>query len=497
MKKSVWNKLSGSSKIMLLALILFGCDTKVIEWEIDSKDQVIAQYIEAQPEFSEFNKMLESTGLSSLLSVRGPFTLLLPSDSVMKIYYKGKGISSYLDMDPADVKRLVLNHLVPAKIETGDIELGAMRDTNALGDYLVTEFVEGDEILINKQTKISKRNIAAANGVIHLIDKVIEPVTLSVYDLIAANSEYSLFKQGLDKTLLRDTLKMITFPFNNKLARTRFTVLAVPDSILEREPYNISDIDDFIAYFTPYEDSVTYLKNPFYRYMEYHCLGGTYFLNNMTTRVFPILSYDNNISVTVDNEDYKLNLNKLTKTYTAFYVEESNYPAKNGTVHALRDILPVFEPEPTALVWETTDHFDLKQGDYFDKYYARWFDGQNTFENIKWEGDYLLYYFKDHDTGKLLNDDCLSMSGWWWCQVKTPKIMKGKYKVTSNLWSGNINYAVYIDGVNTAIIKSADPAESTSWGEFNWTETAPHTIRVVALSPGMLFWDTIIFTPIK
>ncbi len=497
MKKSVWYKLTGTGKIILLALILFGCDPKVIEWEIESKDQVIAQYIETNAQFSQFWEILESTGLSSLLSVRGPFTLLLPSDSIMDIYYKNKGITSYKDLSPADLKKLVLNHLIPAKIESGDIELGAMRDTNAIGDYLVTEFVEGDEILINKQTKISKRNIAAANGVIHLIDKVIEPVTESVYALIAKNPEYSLFAEGLVKTKLKDTLEMITFPFNNKLARTRFTVLAVPDSILGREPYNISNIDQFISYFTPAADSVTYLRNGFYRYMEYHCLGGTYFLNNMTTRVFPILSYDNNISVTVDNEDYKLNLNKLTKKYTGFLVEESNYPAKNGTVHALRDILPVFEPEPTAVVWETTDHFDLKQGDYFDKYYSRWFDGQNTFENIKWEGDYLLYYFKDHDTGKLLNDDCLSMSGWWWCQVTTPKIMKGKYKVTSNLWGGQINYAVYVDGVNTAIIKSSDPAESTSWGEFDWTETATHTFKVVTLSPGMLFWDTIIFTPIK
>jgi len=391
----------------------------------------------------------------------------------------------------------LLNHLVPARIETGDIELGALRDTNALGDYMVSEFVEGDEILINKETIITKRNITAANGVIHLIDKVIEPVSLSVYDVIAANPEYSLFTQGLEKTKIKDTLQMITFPFLDKKARTRFTVLAVPDSILEREPYNISTIDQFVSYFTNAPDSVTYLKNGFYRYMEYHCLGGTYFLNNLTTRVFPILSYDNNVSVTVDNEDYKLNLDKLTKAYTGFLVEESNYPAKNGTVHALRDILPVFEPAPTALVWETTDHFDLKQGDYFDKYYARWFDGKNTFANIKWEGDYLLYYFKDHDTGKLLNDDCLSMSGWWWCEVTTPKIMKGKYKITSNLWGGNINYAVYVDGFNSAIVKIADPAESTSWGEFDWTETVPHTIRVVSLSPGMLFWDTIIFTPIK
>jgi len=251
-----------------------------------------------------------------------------------------------------------------------------------------------------------------------------------------------------------------------------------------------------VAYFTSAPDSVTYLNNGFYRYMEYHCLGGTHFLNNFETRVYPILSYDNNISVTVD-DDYKLNLNALTKLYTGFVVEESNYPAKNGTVHTVNDLLPVFQPAPTVITLETTDYFDMRQGDYYGKYYMRWFDGQNTFENIKWEGDYLLYYFKDHDTGKLLNHDCLSMNGWWWVQITTPKIMKGKYKMTANLWNGQTNYAVYVDGVNTALIKSSDPAETTSWGEFEWTETTTHTLKVVTQSPGLLFWDTVILTPIK
>jgi hypothetical protein len=226
-------------------------------------------------------------------------------------------------------------------------------------------------------------------------------------------------------------------------------------------------------------------------------MGGTYYLNDLETQVYPILSYDNNISVTVDLEDYKLNLDLETKTYTGFNIPMSNIPAKNGTVHTISDLLPVFQPEPTIITHETTDYFDLQQGDYFGKYYMRWFDGQNTFEYIKWEGNYMLYYFKDHDTGKLINDDCLSMSGWWWVEITTPKIMKGKYDLTSNLWSGNINYTVYVDGVNTAYINSSDPAETTSWGKFDWTETERHTIKVVAKTPGLLFWDILYFTPIK
>jgi len=493
MKNSAWRIVLGSSKLILLVLFLFSCGEDPIEWEKKSTDQVISEYVANNLEFSEFAKVLESTELTSLLSVRGPFTLFLPSDDEMKAFYAEKGVSSYTDFDVAFLRKLVLNHLIPSKIETGDIGLGAIRDTNALGDYLVTEF-EGSDIIVNKSIRISKRDIQAANGVIQLIDKVIDPVTISVYDLVENNPSFSLFTEGLKLTKLKDTLQIVTFPYGKKLARTRFTLLAVADTTFNR--YGITNVNEMVAYFTSAPDSVTYLNNGFYRYMEYHCLGGTHFLNNFETRVYPILSYDNNISVTVD-DDYKLNLNALTKLYTGFVVEESNYPAKNGTVHTVNDLLPVFQPAPTVITLETTDYFDMRQGDYYGKYYMRWFDGQNTFENIKWEGDYLLYYFKDHDTGKLLNHDCLSMNGWWWVQITTPKIIKGKYKMTANLWNGLTNYAVYVDGVNTALIKSSDPAETTSWGEFEWTETTTHTLKVVTQSPGLLFWDTVILTPIK
>ena len=478
-------------QLFLMSFLLSGCKEEPIFWEVESTQQVIAQYVTSNPEFSEFAKILESTDLYSLLSVRGPFTLFLPPDVAMQAYYEKMGVSSQEELDIEFLEDLAKNHLVPLRLETNDFGLGAIPELNALGDYLVTEF-EGPEIVLNKYSMIIKRNIPAANGVIHHIEEVLDPVTLSVYEQVAGDPSFSLFAEALERTGLKDTLNVIDFPYGAKAARTRFTLLAVADTTFNR--YGITTVDELIARYTDAPDSITYLDNGFYRYMEYHCLGGTYYLNDLEDeRLYPILSFDNNIYTEVTN-DYKLNpLND--SVYTGFNIEQSNYPAKNGTVHTVDDLLPVYLPPPTQIVFETTDYFDLQQGDYFGKYYARWFDGQNTFEYIKWEGDYLLYYFKDHDTGKLLNDDCLSMSGWWWVQITTPKIMKGQYTMYSNLWGGQTDYAVYVDGVNTALVNASDPAESTPWGEFNWTKTERHTIKVVTKSPGLLFWDTIILEP--
>jgi len=476
-----------------IILLVFGCREEPQLWQPDSTEQVITEYIDSREEFSEFSQLLHSTGLNSLLSVRGPFTLFLPGNDVMQEYYQEIGVSSQEELSEEEKETLVLNHLVPALIGSGDFGLGAIREENSLGDYIVTEF-QGADVIVNKESLVIDRDIFSANGVIHEIDKVLKPVTITVYDWLASNPSYSIFAQGLERTGLSDTLTTIEFPYGNGMARTRFTVLAVADTTYNR--FGINSVDELIAQYTSAPDSIDYIENPFYRYMEYHCLGETYYLNTFdnAATLYPILSFDNNVLVQVDT-DYKINYVSSTGEYTGFHVDQSNNPAKNGTIHTVDDMLPVTQPEPTTIVIETTDYFDLKQGDYFGKYYARWFDGLNTFEYIKWEGDYLLYYFKDHDTGKLLNDDCLSMSGWWWCEVTTPKIMKGKYTLYSNLWSGNISYAVIVDGEPSGLIDISDPAESTPWGTFDWKKTERHTIRVVAKSPGLLFWDTLIFEP--
>jgi len=494
MKKSALRIFHISLVVMTATGVMHGCTEEPELWNPRSTEQVITQYVASNDNYSEFSELLEATGLNSLLSVRGPFTLFLPNNEAMRAYYASKNVQSLQGLS-ADFKYdLVMNHLIPMQIESGDIGLGAIREVNGIGDYLVTEF-EGADIILNKTSKIVRRDIRTANGVVHVINRVVEPVTKSVFEVLEEMPAFSMFTEGLRRTGLKDTLNMIEFPFGQRMARTRFTILAVADTTFNR--FGINNIDQLINNFTHAPDSITSLNNGFYRYMEYHCMAETHYLNTLENRLYPILSYDNNISVTVDTEDYKLNVNPITRKYTGFYIEHSNYPAKNGAVHTVNDLFPVFEPRPTTIVWETTDHFDMKQGDYFGKHYMRWHDGQNTFKNIKWEGDYLLYYFKDHNTGKLMNHDCLSMSGWWWVEVTTPKIMKGKYRLTSNLWSNQIDYAVYVDGVNTAFIRRSDPAEVTSWGEFEWTETTEHTIKVVAKTPGLLFWDTLIFTPIN
>ena len=495
-----------NGNLLLLLLISFSsllftqCTQDPQYWKVASTDQVAGDYIATHPEYSEFAKLVQLTGMDALLRIRGPYTLFLPTNDAMLAYYREKNVSSLEGLSQETLTSLIRNHLITNEINTSEFGLGALRDTNAIGDYLVTEF-DGSDIIIEKHSKLVKRNIRTANGYIHIIDKVIEPVTADIFTVIASDPSYKIFTEGLRLSGLKDTLQLIRFPFGKKVARTRFTVLAVPDTIYQR--YGINNVNDLVKWTGANPDSVTYLNNPFYRYMEYHCLNGTHYLNTLKSTLYPILSSDNNVSMTIDS-DYKINLVRKTQKYTAFIIPSSNVPAKNGAVHAINDILPVTQPEPVSIIFETTDFFDFKQGEYYKKHYEKFSDGENGFANIRWAGDYMQYHFKKAGTGgTLINDDCLQIIGWFSLSVTFPKVMKGKWEVRvyQPNWGDVTSCKVYIDGKLTGTdylgARTGGPGGLQKVADVDFKTTAAHTVTLVNYAYGMIFWDYIQFDPVK
>lgn len=485
--------------MVFTSLIFSSCKQEPQVWKLKSQEQVAGDYIASNPDqFSEFEKLIEVTGTRSLLNIRGPYTVFVPNNDAMVDYYKQKNVNSFMDFDEKFRVSLVRNHIITNEITTGDIGLGALRDTNAIGDYLVTEF-HGADIIVDKYSKIIKRDIRTANGYIHVIDKVLDPVTKDIYSVIDSDGSYKIFAEGLRLTGIKDTLQIIRFPYGKKAARTRFTVLAVPDSVYNSQ--NIFNVGDLIKWCGANPDSLTFLNNPFYRYMEYHCMNGTFYTSDFKTGIYSILSRDNNISVRIDN-DYKLNLDLKTQKYTGLIIPASNTPAKNGALHAINRLLPVTDPEPAVIIFETTDFFDLKQGDYYGKYFKKWSDSENTFAKIRWVGDFMQYYYYPTAT-ILMNNDCLQIMGWWTFSITFPKVMKGKYDVSifQPNWQDVTTCNVYIDGKLTGLNyfgpRTGGPGGLQKIASVDFKTTIEHTITLTNIAYGMVFWDYVRFDPIK
>ena len=289
-------------KLWLLLGVLLLTMTNCLEqepkvWAPDDISLQIAEYIELNSDrFSEFNEMIIRTDFVHLLKARGPYTLFLPTNEAMQNFYTKKGISSIDGLTLDEMERLVRTHLFAFLIPTGAIGLGSLPDTNALGDFISSEF-QGSDILISKHSKIIKRDIINANGYIHVIDRVIEPITKTIYKVISEDSDYSIFVAGLERTGLSTVLETISGPYGNTTVRIWFTLLAVSDAIYNAS--SINSVDDLIQ---EYSDGILPLTNPengFYKYMEYHCLEGVHYLSAIRNGIYPGISREKNITIRI------------------------------------------------------------------------------------------------------------------------------------------------------------------------------------------------------
>ena len=483
--------------LFVLIISAFGCNDPVDDWSVDSQYMVMTEYINEYREFSEFGKMIEHTKLYSLLNTRGPFTLFLPTNEAINEMYEEMGVSSFSEIaDTNFVYDFIHNHLIGTSIVTAEIGLGALRKTNTLGDYIVSDFV-GTDIRLNKEAIITKRDVELSNGYIHVINKTIPIIEKSVYQTLKEMPSYSIFVKGLELTGLSDTLDMIDFDYADLEARNRYSVLAVADTTFNR--YGITTPEELVDYFTDDESALTSIDNSFYQYMVYHCMRGTYFLSDLTTGTYPVISQENNISVIIST-DYKLNPNDNGE-YTGFNVPESNYPTKNGALHTIDDILEAVVPSPVSISWEVTDLLEITSGDWYmsEDYptsFHKWVDGENAIQNIKFQGDYLQYYYIESNNN-FTNHDCLNMLGYWWIEITTPKIMKGKYEVSGRISGGT--FTVYVDGEKVGVLTPTGKGlnKTLEIGTHTWDTTREHTIKLVALSFSTLFWDDIQFEPVN
>jgi len=263
-------------------LLISGCEeVNPVLADVASQEQTIVQYVldeKNSDKYSLFGEIIIHAGLKNLLSVRGPYTLFLPDNNAVRAYFDDHGITSTQEMSQELSKVLVYNHLTDIAIESGDIGLGALAKLNALGDYLSSEFV-GSDIYINKTARINDRDVFVANGVIHAVDKVVEPVYDDVLTILESKQNYSIFTEGLKRTGLQDTLKLIEFNYGKFKARTRYTIFSVADEVFQAA--GINSIDELIALYTDEPDKISQHDNGFFKYMEDHCVTGTVFLNHL------------------------------------------------------------------------------------------------------------------------------------------------------------------------------------------------------------------------
>ena len=179
----------------------------------------------ANGSFTTLVAAVQAAGLVDTLKGAGPFTVFAPTDEAFKKL--PAGTVEALLKDPAKLKDILLYHVVAGKVMAADAAKLNSADT-VLGKPIAIKVVDG-KVMINDAT-VAAADVAASNGVIHVIDTVLlppaEPMAKDIVDTAVANGSFTTLVAAVQAAGLVDTLK----------GAGPFTVFAPTDEAFKKLP---------------------------------------------------------------------------------------------------------------------------------------------------------------------------------------------------------------------------------------------------------------------
>ena len=125
--------------------------------------------------FTVLVEAVKAAGLVDTLSGPGPFTVFAPTDAAFADALKTLGITKQqLLADPAKLKTILTYHVVAGKVMAADVMTMNGQDVKTVAGPTLNVQINGSTVMVNDAT-VTTADIAASNGVIHVIDKVLLP----------------------------------------------------------------------------------------------------------------------------------------------------------------------------------------------------------------------------------------------------------------------------------------------------------------------------------
>ncbi len=129
----------------------------------------IVDTAKAAGSFNTLIAAVEAAGLVDTLKGPGPFTVFAPTDAAFAKIPKAK--LDALLKDKAALTKVLTYHVVSGKVMAADVKPGKVKTVE--GDSFTVK-ASGGKVMVDK-ANVSKTDIAADNGVIHVIDTVLMP----------------------------------------------------------------------------------------------------------------------------------------------------------------------------------------------------------------------------------------------------------------------------------------------------------------------------------
>lgn len=381
--------------LLLFSISVFGVLSSCVD-EIDSEfmftntKKTMGQYIEDEPELSEFAAILHRSKTTGLLKAYGLYTCFAPNNSAVEKYYAAKGKSSIDDFTEVELKQIAYDHLVYGDtLTSGEFGIGRLGQMTMSKSFLSISYSSND-IYVNGKSKLSEKDISVHNGVIHVINEMIDPSRFGVVEQLSKEDRFTIFYEALVLTGLTDSLQrdvdesynpnlytdLIIYPKESnpswryddipRQRRYGYTILMESDETMQA--YGISDIESLKVYAASVYDlvypedagvsDVTDRRNSLNRFVAYHLIEKELSLdkfidaydNNNMVKIYDMYEYIETMCPNTLIEVAKLRstdetnlLNLIPSTGSVVRIlnnfEEEANVAKNGIYHEVDKML--------------------------------------------------------------------------------------------------------------------------------------------------------------
>lgn len=433
--------------IVLSVILVFESCKKPDLVENTTEDVNIVGYLDKYPDsFSLFRQILERTETSAFLNAYGAYTCFAPTNSGVRTYLQGLGVSTVEAADLNTLKDMVRLHLLSDTIYTGSFTDGKLPVVTMYGQYLVTAVTNkggSSSYIVNRQALVTKSNVKVGNGVIHVVDNVLLPATKTIAQQIAEKSEYSIFLQAMQETGFYAKLNSIDPDTSKKWN----TVIAESNQALA---------DSGILSYAALKAKYSQTGNPalatdsLHMYVAYHVSPGLKFLGDIiSTPTHDTWLPQEVISIKLIDQDVVVNqdvFNGVLELGVKINRTKSDLAATNGVWHDAKAHYMVKFRKPTALYWDVSSFEEImklpayyKRANYnfarpteADKpikdHYWGWgpLAGTNTLSYLYSAASSITNYAYNSDVN-MLPMGLPNRPVWW--EMRTPPIIKGKYKV--------------------------------------------------------------------
>ena len=287
----------------------------------------ITDKVVADASFSTLEAAVVKAGLAETLKSTGPFTVFAPDNAA----FTASGITSIDGISADDLKKILLYHTLASKVMATDIP-------TASNTKVLTANSPADSIFVTKNAngvfvngiKVTAADIAADNGVIHKLEKVLIPASGNVVETAIATSDGD---NGLDSLVVAAVRADAAAPgLLNTLGSATLTVFA-PTNKAFRDLLSALSLNNISQ--VPIDILIAVL--------QYHVVPSRVFSSDLVNGALPMLANGSTtISVTgptIKGNNSVLNLSVAGTSVNTCNIIAANVLCRNGVVHLIDRVL--------------------------------------------------------------------------------------------------------------------------------------------------------------